>query len=50
MRLPIIVNGKTFYMDEDDWERERKWREEADRHFPKIQEHLRAKKDETNHC
>lgn len=36
MKLPIIVNGKTLYMDFDDWKREKEWREEREKHFPKY--------------
>lgn len=34
MKLPIYVNGKRYWMDLCDYEREKKWREEGDRRFP----------------
>lgn len=35
MKLPIKVNGKTYYMDSEDWKLEQEWREERMRNFPK---------------
>lgn len=34
MKLPIIVNGKTFYMDFKEWKREKEWRRSAEKAFP----------------
>lgn len=48
MKLPIIVNGKTLYMDFDDWKREKEWREESEKHFPNVQEHLKYRRNEAN--
>jgi hypothetical protein len=36
MKLPIIVNGKTLYIDFDDWKKEKEWREEREKYPPKY--------------
>lgn len=36
MKLPIKVNGKTLYMDFDDYKREQEWRKERERCWPKA--------------
>ena len=33
MKLPIKVVDKIFYMDSEEWEREMKWREGAEKAF-----------------
>ncbi len=33
MKLPIKVGDKTFYMDSEEWEREMKWKEDAEKAF-----------------
>lgn len=36
MKLPIKVNGKTYYMNSEDWELEQEWLEERIRNFPRA--------------
>lgn len=36
MKLPIKVNGKTYYMNSEDWELEQEWLEERLRNFPRA--------------
>jgi len=33
MKLPIKAGDKTVYMDSEEWEREMKWREDAEKAF-----------------
>lgn len=35
MKLPIKIDGKTYYMDSDDWEAEQEWMEERVKNFHK---------------
>ena len=34
MKLPVKVGDKTFYMDSEEWEKERQWRKEIEQSFP----------------
>ena len=35
-KIPIIIGGKTYYMEEETWKKEEEWRKQMEKELPKI--------------